>query len=339
MAERQFHLKFDGSRAADVDAYLEYRRIVGDDDGGVMFTPEEYEAYKKKVLPQRMNNRLFTSWTNSTGMDCKQVGPETPCFCQHRYKQHQTDFAVIPDDQPIFLPCQVKGCRCASYHYVPLMGSSPIRCSCKHLANEHSEAKPFQCKKSICQNCSGFKSSYTCGCGETYMQHRMIVETKQEREARGHPVGMETPYKAMGGITGFSSLAEGYMRLDPSGRGAPSEEFLSQEITARDHAFLRANVPSIQAHRKAVKDYDKLDEDMAERMSALRRPGESELDYYERRYQERLKAEKASTRGLPASSEACLKAASRTTTTTQKAVGGAGGVGRGRGTSLPPRHK
>jgi hypothetical protein len=26
-------------------------RIVGDDDGGVMFTPEQYEAYKKRVIP------------------------------------------------------------------------------------------------------------------------------------------------------------------------------------------------------------------------------------------------------------------------------------------------
>ena len=26
-------------------------RIVGEDDGGVMFTPEEYEEYKKKVVP------------------------------------------------------------------------------------------------------------------------------------------------------------------------------------------------------------------------------------------------------------------------------------------------
>ena len=34
--------------------------------------------------------------------------------------------------------------------------------------------------------------------------------------------------------------------------------------------------------------YDRLDEDMAERLSAMRRPGESELDYYERRYQERV---------------------------------------------------
>lgn len=47
----------------------------------------------------------------------------------------------------------------------------------------------------------------------------MIIETAEEREARGHPVGQATPYAAMGGITGFSSLAEGYMRLDPSGKG------------------------------------------------------------------------------------------------------------------------
>ena len=71
----------------------------------------------------------------------------------------------------------------------------------------------------ICQKCAGFKSSYTCGCGEPYNNHQMIVETKEEREARGHPIGMDVPYQAMGGITGFSSLAEGYARLDPSGRG------------------------------------------------------------------------------------------------------------------------
>ena len=57
----------------------------------------------------------------------------------------------------------------------------------------------------------------------------------------------------MGGLTGFSSLAEGYMRLDPSGRGAPSDEWLGQEITSSDNAFLRANVPSIQAYRRDMK--------------------------------------------------------------------------------------
>jgi len=47
----------------------------------------------------------------------------------------------------------------------------------------------------------------------------MVIETGGEREARGHPIGQATPYAAMGGLTGFSSLADGYMRLDPSGRG------------------------------------------------------------------------------------------------------------------------
>lgn len=58
----------------------------------------------------------------------------------------------------------------------------------------------------------------------------MIVETKEERAKRGRPVGMAVPYQAMGGLTGFSSLADGYRRLDPSGIGAPSKEFLQKPI-------------------------------------------------------------------------------------------------------------
>ncbi len=46
-----------------------------------------------------------------------------------------------------------------------------------------------------------------------------MTETKEERLARGHPVGKDVIYQAMGGITGFSSLMDGYMRLDPSGVG------------------------------------------------------------------------------------------------------------------------
>ncbi|KAL8165308.1 UNVERIFIED_CONTAM: hypothetical protein K2H54_038923 [Gekko kuhli] len=60
-----------------IDEYLEYRRIVGEDDGGKLFIPEEYEEYKKKVLPIRLQNRLYVSWRSPTGMDCKLVRPET----------------------------------------------------------------------------------------------------------------------------------------------------------------------------------------------------------------------------------------------------------------------
>lgn len=50
-------------------------------------------------------------------------------------------------------------------------------------------------------------------------EHETLVETKEEREAKGKPVGHDVAYQAMGGLTGFSSLAEGYQRLDPSGIG------------------------------------------------------------------------------------------------------------------------
>uniref|UniRef100_A0A8C2VDN9 Protein FAM221A n=2 Tax=Chinchilla lanigera TaxID=34839 RepID=A0A8C2VDN9_CHILA len=63
-------------------------------------------------------------------MDCKLVGPETLCFCTHRYKQHKTDFETIPQQRPIALPCRVSGCPCRAYHYVPLNGTQPIRCRC-----------------------------------------------------------------------------------------------------------------------------------------------------------------------------------------------------------------
>lgn len=45
------------------------------------------------------------------------------------------------------------------------------------------------------------------------------VETKPEREARGRPVGRDVPYAAMGGLTGFSSLLDGYIALETCGSG------------------------------------------------------------------------------------------------------------------------
>ena len=36
----------------DIQAYLDYYAIVGDDDGGKMMSPEEFEAYKKRVHQQ-----------------------------------------------------------------------------------------------------------------------------------------------------------------------------------------------------------------------------------------------------------------------------------------------
>uniref|UniRef100_A0A8C3CH20 Protein FAM221A n=1 Tax=Cairina moschata TaxID=8855 RepID=A0A8C3CH20_CAIMO len=269
--------------------FLQARRIVGDDDGGKIFTPEEYEEYKRKVLPIRLQNRLYVSWRSPTGMDCKLVGPETLCFCTHRYKQHKTDYEVIPKDRPICVPCRVSRCQCQSYHYVPLNGTQPIRCRCKHFADQHSAAPGFSCNS--CSKCSGFHSCFTCGCGQPTYAHETVVETKQERLAQGKPVGQDVPYAAMGGLTGFSSLAEGYMRLDDSGIGAPSAEVLESPVTSMDHPFLKAfegpsssgqTISQIAGCSTATMQ-----------VSHEGRSEEDDMAYFEKRYQERLKKEKA----------------------------------------------
>ncbi|XP_049982571.1 protein FAM221A isoform X1 [Alexandromys fortis] len=263
-------------------------RIVGEDDGGKLFTPEEYEEYKKKVLPMRSRNRLFVSWRSPTGMDCKLIGPETLCFCTHRYKQHKTDFETVPQQRPIELPCRVTGCQCKAYHYVPLNGTQPVRCRCKHFADQHSAALGFACNS--CSKCSGFHSCFTCACGQPAYAHDTVVETRQERLAQGKPVGRDVPYAAMGGLTGFSSLAEGYMRLDDSGIGAPSVAVLDSPVSAMDHPFLRAlQMPSTSASQTLTDG----NEGPSTQISSLRKPEEDDMAYFERRYQERIKMEKS----------------------------------------------
>lgn len=89
------------------------------------------------------------SWNqHKTGIYFVKFRPHTNYLEYSRYKQHKTDFEVIPTDRPILLPCKQKGCKCVSYNYVPMNGSQPIRCTCKHTSEEHFEFDPFICKRS-----------------------------------------------------------------------------------------------------------------------------------------------------------------------------------------------
>lgn len=50
---------------------------VGDADGGVLFTPEQYEAFKEKRLREP---RLYVSWRPiGTTFECRLIGPESKC--------------------------------------------------------------------------------------------------------------------------------------------------------------------------------------------------------------------------------------------------------------------
>ncbi|XP_075273568.1 protein FAM221A isoform X2 [Opisthocomus hoazin] len=248
------------------EEYAEYRRIVGDDDGGKLFTPEEYE-YQRKVLPIRLQNRLYVSWRSPAGMDCKLVGPEALCFCTHR----------------------VSRCPCQSYHCVPLNGTQPVRCRCKHFADQHSAAPGFSCNS--CSKCSGFHSCFTCACGQSTYAHETVVETKQKRLAQGKPVGQDVPYAAMGGLTGFSSLAEGYMRLDDSGIGAPSAELLESPVTSMDHPVLKA----FQGPSSSTQTISQIpgSSSATRQVSHGKHSEDDDMAYFEKCYQEWLKKEKA----------------------------------------------
>ncbi|KAL5961536.1 hypothetical protein TSMEX_010744 [Taenia solium] len=243
--ERTISIGADEAEA--IDAYILYHRIVGDDDNGHTFTPAQYEAYKKRVFPMRLNNRIYMSWVNPKGVDCFLIGPETQCFCMHRYRQHQTDFATIPPERPIPQPCSK--CKCKSYHMMPKCVGGAPRCHCKHEATDHNVMAPYPCSRPNCK-CTGFKTSVTCDCGYPAYEHTDVSETAEERKARGHPIGQPCVFQAMGGLTGFSSLLPGMARMDASGVGGNlTEAELDVPITANDHPFLHAHAALLEPYQ------------------------------------------------------------------------------------------
>ena len=42
-------LKFNSKNKADIQAYLDYINIVGNDDNGKLMSEKEYESYKKDL--------------------------------------------------------------------------------------------------------------------------------------------------------------------------------------------------------------------------------------------------------------------------------------------------
>ena len=108
----------------DIQAYLDYYAIVGDDDGGKMMSPEEFEAYKKKVSSARANH-LYVFYSNAKGEECKAIGPSSLCFCKHRYRNHNFD-----NVENKFVNC--KKCKCKLFNYIPVHDSLDIKWNCHH---------------------------------------------------------------------------------------------------------------------------------------------------------------------------------------------------------------
>lgn len=75
---------------------------------------KEFEEFKKGVREAR-RNRLYVSWRNTQGQDCRTIGPSSSCFCGHRYKEHNFDDVVGRK-----IACREKGCKCKMFDYVPI---------------------------------------------------------------------------------------------------------------------------------------------------------------------------------------------------------------------------
>ena len=75
---------------------------------------EEFEAYKEKVKHARKNH-LYTSWANSKGHECKLIGPDSMCFCNHRYKDHAFDNIENKN-----VHCLQKKCACPLFDHIPV---------------------------------------------------------------------------------------------------------------------------------------------------------------------------------------------------------------------------
>ena len=189
-------------REKDIQAYLDYVRIVGVDDGGKMMSEKEFEAYKKKVAEARRNH-LYVYWTNIKGNDCKAIGPESMCFCGHRFKMHNFDNVKTKK-----VDCKDKKCKCPLFEYVPVHGSNDIKCLCKHSYSDHDNVKRC-CTKPNCK-CVEFGSKFTCNCTYTYDDHVTTIETREERMSRGKNVDpswlCNNLTAGQGGLNSFASM-------------------------------------------------------------------------------------------------------------------------------------
>ncbi len=201
------YIKADAEATSHIQAYLEYVQIVGDTDGGVLLSEEEF-LKRKKAHDEARKHRAYVSWRNNhTGMDCKLIGPQSRCMCGHKWKEH-----VAPYKKGARMKCRVPGCRCKHYDYLPSSGSWQVRCLCKHPAADH-DPNTKKCTNPRC-SCDAFYSRFTCSCGEYWEHHTTVVEGREEREAAGKAVNRdgEAP-AAMGGLTDMTSLVDGAQRV------------------------------------------------------------------------------------------------------------------------------
>lgn len=199
-----------------VQAYLDYLNVAGDVDHGQneLMSEQEFEKLKKEMAV-KYKNRIYCSWRNSQGLECKMIGPATKCFCDHRFKDHEF---VNPKNKKVH--CKVAKCTCPCFFYIPTYGSYDFKCLCKHSYRLHDPVTK-RCKEGKCGCNQRFQSTWTCSCGAKFPDHETIFETREERVKQGKQVSdmlrlndeLNAPM-GQGGLMSFQSLVDGAERFE-----------------------------------------------------------------------------------------------------------------------------
>lgn len=109
-------------------------------------------------------------------------------------------------------------CSCTCFNYVPVRGSQDVKCSRCHKSYTEHSSLDHSCPSKGAK----FASSYTCSCTQSYNDHQTVFESRAERASDGRPLDtgwMEQAERAglpvchLGGICGFTSLADGVDRV------------------------------------------------------------------------------------------------------------------------------
>ena len=137
---------------------------------------------EKLPVSQKNKNRLYLCWKNSHQLECKMIGPETKCFCNHRFKDHEY---LDPKGKRPY--CKAPKCKCKCFDYIPTHGAYDFKCLCKHSFKEH-DCLTRKCTRPNCKNCQGFMSTWTCSCGSKFIEHETVIETYEERKLKGKAV-------------------------------------------------------------------------------------------------------------------------------------------------------
>jgi hypothetical protein len=169
---------------------LTYNKLVGEADGGKELPEKEVRELLDKYK-NSWENRIYVNYCRTRDRkECVRITPQSGCMCGHAFRSHEWYAKTVG--------CRVPGCKCECFNYLPRNGSRSLRCTCKHLPEDHRGQNGLMgtCSKKSCK-CTCFKISFSCLCGDKYNDHSTVIMTAEERRKAGLVVDQDIVEKRL----------------------------------------------------------------------------------------------------------------------------------------------